>query len=363
MRLDSEPDFSHAAPDRVGVVLVNIGTPAAPTAPAVRRYLARFLADQRVVEIPRWLWLPLLHGVILTVRARKSAAKYASIWHPEGSPLEVYTRRQAEALQEQLERSLGEQVVVAHAMRYSDPDVDTVLGRLRASGCNHFVIIPLYPQYAAATTASSMDAVFDFMRRQRHMPALRFVKHYHDDPMFIGALAARVRKHWADRGEPEVLLMSFHGLPRRSLDLGDPYHCECMKTARLLATALGMPRERWAVSFQSRFGANRWLEPYTIEVVRNLANQGVRRLDVVAPSFVSDCLETLEEIGEEIRDEFLAAGGETFSAIPCLNDDAAWIDALATMTHREIAGWLPTTDAHLLQERAARAASMGAAGH
>ncbi len=363
MRIDSEPDFSHASPDRVGVVLVNIGTPAEPTAPAVRRYLGRFLADPRVVEIPRWLWLPLLHGVILNVRARKSAAKYAAIWLDEGSPLEVYTRAQAERLGEHLRATHGDRVIVAHAMRYSDPDVDAVLARLRAAGCNHFVIIPLYPQYAAATTASSMDAVFGFMQRQRHLPALRFVKHYHDHPRFIAALAARVRAHWAQNGEPEVLLMSFHGLPRRSLDLGDPYHCECMKTARLLAEALGLARDRWTVSFQSRFGANRWLEPYTIEVVRSLAARGVRRLDVVAPSFVSDCLETLEEIGIEIRDEFLEAGGERFSAIPCLNQDAAWIEALADMAEREMAGWVPMTDAHALQERAARAASMGAPGH
>jgi ferrochelatase len=361
MRFRPEPSFRHDTAERIGVLLVNIGTPASPTAGAVRRYLGRFLADPRVVELPRWLWLPLLHGVILTVRSGKSAAKYASIWQDGGSPLAVHTRAQAEALQARFAREHGDRVMVAHAMRYSDPDVSTVLARLQAAGCTRIVIVPMYPQYASATTGSTLDAVFDHLKTVRHVPALRIIKHHHDDAGFIAALAARVRSHWAAHGRPEVLLMSFHGLPRRSLDQGDPYHCECLKTARLLAEALELPREAWTVSFQSRFGANRWLEPYTIDVVRQLAARGVRHLQVVAPSFVADCLETLEEIGVEIRDAFLAAGGSTFSAIACLNDDPAWIEALGALVERELTDWLPLADEHARQRRAARAREAGAA--
>ncbi len=360
MRFRAEPPFTHSAGERAGVLLVNIGTPAQPTSAAVRRYLGRFLSDPRVVEIPRWLWLPLLHLVILTLRAPRSAAKYASIWRHGQSPLLRHTIDQAQGLQAHLAAEFGDRVTVAYAMRYSDPDIALAMAKLRAACCTHFVIVPLYPQYAAATTASTMDEVFQFLQSTRTLPAMRWVHDFHDHPAYIQALASGVRRHWADGQARGHLLVSFHGVPRRSLDLGDPYHCHCLKTARLLAESLDLAADQWSVSFQSRFGANRWLEPYTLDVVRQLAARGVTQVDVVMPSFVSDCLETLEEIGIEVRDAFMAAGGRSFRPIPCLNSDAEWIAALASLIRPELHQWFEPAGQAALEERTKRAMALGA---
>jgi len=291
-----------------------------------------------VVEIPRPLWWLILHGVILRTRPAKSAAKYAAIWTEQGSPLLVWTQRQAELLQASLQ-SQGHHVTVRCAMRYGNPSVDATLDALKAEGATRVLVLPLYPQYAAATTASTIDAVSDWARRTRHVPELRFVNRYHDDPGYIAALAASVQAHWAQHGRGQKLVMSFHGVPARSLALGDPYHCECHKTARLLAQALGLGQADYIVTFQSRLGRAKWLEPYTEPTVKRLAGEGVKRIDAICPGFASDNLETLEEIAMEARDSFLAAGGEQFSFIDCLNDRPDWIAALADVSLRHLQGW------------------------
>jgi ferrochelatase len=338
MSFRAEPPFRHGSAPRTAVLLVNLGTPDEPTAPALRRYLAEFLSDPRVVEIPRAVWWLILHGIILRTRPARSAAKYASVWLPEGSPLAVWTQRQTAALQQQL-AARGHQVLVRHAMRYGNPSLPSTLDALRAEGATRVLVLPLYPQYAAATTASVADKVMQWAARSRRMPEFRFIAEYHDDPAYIAALAAQVRQHWAAHGRGDKLVLSFHGVPERSLHLGDPYHCQCHKTARLLAAALGLAADEVQLTFQSRFGRAKWLQPYTEPTLQALATAGVKRVDVMCPGFVADCLETLEEIAQEARDAFLAAGGETFHYVPCLNDNPAWIDALAALTERHLAGW------------------------
>jgi len=360
MSYAAEPAFRHGQAERTAVLLVNLGTPDAPTAPALRRYLAEFLSDPRVVEIPRALWLPLLHGVILRVRPARSAAKYATVWTPEGSPLAVWTRKQAELLGQRL-KAHDPSLVVRHAMRYGNPSVASQLDALKAEGATRVLVLPLYPQYAAATTASAFDAVFAWAAQARRLPELRMVNRYHDDAGYIDALAAKIEAHWAAHGRGERLLLSFHGVPERSLHLGDPYHCECHKTARLLGERLGLGPGQLVVTFQSRFGKAKWLEPYTEPTLVELARSGVRRVDVACPGFTADCLETLEEIDQEARAAFLQAGGERFSYIACLNDDDAWIAALADIATRHMQGW-PTQPAapKALAAQAERARQLGA---
>jgi ferrochelatase len=358
---DAEPPYRHGQPARTAVLLVNLGTPAEPTAPALRRYLAEFLSDPRVVEIPRLVWLPILHGVILRTRPPRSAAKYASIWMPEGSPLAVWTQRQTVGLEQALAAG-GHDVIVRHAMRYGDPSVPAVLEGLRAAGATRILVLPLYPQYAAATTASVSDSVAAWALRVRRVPELRLVAEYHDDAGYIGALVARLQAHWREHGRGQRLVLSFHGVPQRSLTLGDPYHCQCLKTARLLAEQLSVPREELLVTFQSRFGKAKWLEPYTEPTLRELAAQGVRSVDVMCPGFVADCLETLEEIAQEARDAFIEAGGERFRYVPCLNDDPAWLAALAALAERHLQGWQTRgeVDAAALLRQRERALALGA---
>jgi len=333
-----EPPWRHGSAPRIAVLLANLGTPAEPTPAALRRYLAEFLSDRRVIEIPRLLWWPILHGVILRTRPARSAAKYASIWTPEGSPLAVWTARQAVMLGGFLGER-GHQVAVRAAMRYGEPSIASALDALRAEGVTRVLVLPLYPQYAGATTASVADAVFQWGRSARRLPELRFVNEYHDDPGYVGALAEQVLDHWQREGRGERLLLSFHGMPERTLQLGDPYHCQCLKTARLLGERLALPPERLLVTFQSRFGKARWLEPYTEPTLVRLAAEGVRRVDVMCPGFATDCLETLEEIDQEARAAFLSAGGEQFGYISCLNDRPAWIRALASIAERHMSGW------------------------
>lgn len=320
------------------ILLCNLGTPDAPDAPALRRYLAEFLADPRVVEIPRWLWLPVLHAIVLRTRPARSAAKYARIWTPDGSPLAVWTEKQARLLEGYLGER-GHRIAVRAAMRYGRPSIAGALSELQAAGASRVLVLPLYPQYCAATTASTFDAVAAWARRTRALPELRFVNGYHDDAGYIEALALRVLDHWLKHGRGEHLVMSFHGMPARSRELGDPYHDACHATARLLATRLTLAPERWTVTFQSRFGKARWLEPYTEPTLRALAAKGVERADVVCPGFASDCLETLEEIAIEGRDAFLAAGGKELRYIPCLNDRHEGIAALTAIALRHLQGW------------------------
>ena len=361
MSFKPEPAFRHGQPPRTAVLFVNLGTPDEPTAPALRRYLAEFLSDPRVVEIPRLVWWPILHGVILRTRPKQSAAKYASVWMPEGSPLAVWTARQAAALGEAL-AARGHQIRVRHAMRYGNPSIASVMDELRAEGATRVLLIPAYPQYAAATTASISDKVLQWATQARRMPELRFVGEYHDDPGYIAALASRLRAHWAEHGRGDKLVLSFHGVPERSLYLGDPYHCQCHKTARLLAEALDLSRDQLVVTFQSRFGKAKWLEPYTEPTLEKLASDGVKRVDVMCPGFVADCLETLEEIAQEASEAYLAAGGERFDYVPCLNAEPVWNDALAALAERHLGGWDTRQAPHAteLEAQRQRALALGA---
>lgn len=322
-------------PAAPAVVLVNLGTPAAPTASAVRRFLAEFLSDRRVVELPALIWLPILHGIVLRTRPRRSAEKYVQIWLPEGSPLAVYTARQAELLRMRLATIGRDDIRVEWAMRYGEPQLGRLLDRLHAEGCRHLLILPLYPQYAGSTTGAVFDVVARLMLRWRDQPDLRLIRGFADTPEYIEALAHSVREHWARHGQGERLIISFHGVPVRSIELGDAYARECERTTSALAEALQLRTDEFMLSYQSRFGKARWLGPATIEIARSLAGQGVRRLDVVCPGFVSDCVETLEELDLECRQAFLSAGGAEFHRVPCLNDRPEWIAALAAMVGRE----------------------------
>jgi ferrochelatase len=359
-----EPQQRHGVaatgPD-TAILLCNLGTPDAPTAPALRRYLAQFLADPRVVEIPRLLWLLILHGIILRVRPARSAAKYATVWMPGpegGSPLKVWTDRQAKLLQGYLGER-GQRVRVAMAMRYGEPAIAATLDALKRDGVRRVLVLPAYPQYSGATTASVIDDVARWVLQTRHVPELRFINRYHDDPAHIAALAQTVREHWQREGRADKLVMSFHGMPERTLHLGDPYHCECLKTGRLLAQALGLKDGEWLVTFQSRFGKAKWLQPYTEPTLITLAGEGLKTVDLICPGFSADCLETLEEINQEAREAFLHAGGQRFAYIPCLNDHPAGIRAMADLAERHLQGWptaAPAADALALQRERALAA-------
>ena len=338
MRFVGPDQFVHGGLERAAVLLINLGTPQAPTAAAVRRYLREFLSDPRVVELPRWLWWPILNGPVLALRPRRSAAKYAAVWTAQGSPLLVGSQRQACALGEELARRHLD-LQVALGMRYGQPSIAQALQQLRSLGAARILMLPLYPQYSATTTASAVDRVNAVLGAWRDLPEVRWIKHFADDAGYIQALRDSVRSHWERHGRGECLLISFHGLPRRNLDLGDPYHCECQKTARLLAEALGLQPPAYRVSFQSRFGRARWLEPSTSGTLRSLAAGGARSLDVICPGFVADCLETLEEIAIEGQAQFLAAGGRQLRYIGCLNDSPGFIATLADLVERNAHGW------------------------
>jgi protoporphyrin/coproporphyrin ferrochelatase len=326
------PDHPPVAAPQIGVLLVNLGTPDAPDAPSVRRYLAEFLSDRRVVEIPQILWQPILRGIILTTRPKKSAHAYAQVWTDNGSPLAAITRAQSAALQ----GVLGDAVQVAYAMRYGKPAIGPAIDALTAAGCRRILIAPLYPQYCAATTATVVDAVGDHLKTLRWQPALRYLPPYHDDAAYIGALKASVEAGLAALDfTPDVLLASFHGMPERTLHLGDPYHCQCRKTARLLSEALGRPVE---VAFQSRFGRAKWLEPATDTRLEALGKAG--KSAIFAPGFSADCLETLEELAIRGKEQFAAAGGSRFAYLPCLNADTPGMAMIEALVRRELAGWL-----------------------
>ena len=359
MAFNPEPKYTHVAAVKTAVVLVNLGTPDAPDASAVRRYLKQFLSDRRVVEIPRAIWWLILNGIILPIRAKKSAQKYALIWTKEGSPLKVHTARQATLLRGSLGQQ-GHDVQVVFAMTYGNPSLPDVLNKLKAEGCDRILILPAYPQYSATTTASIFDAVTRHYLSVRNVPELRFIKHYHDDAGYIQALKHTVLAHWEINGRGKKLVLSFHGVPKRTLLLGDPYHCECYKTARLLARELGLAADDILVTFQSRFGKAEWLQPYTAPTLKKLAQDGLERVDVMCPGFTSDCLETLEEISLEAKQEFLLAGGKEFHYIPCLNEAPAWIAALAVISAKHLQGW-PTRLSATERDALAAERALGAA--
>ena len=334
MRPDDHPKVETG---RIGLLLINLGTPDAPEAAAVRRYLAEFLSDPRVIEIPRIAWLPILHGIILRTRPKKSAHAYKQVWTEQGSPLAAITRRQAEALQ----KRLGDTVVVDFAMRYGNPGIGRSIDNLVALGCDRILAAPLYPQYCAATTASAVDAAFGKLASMRLQPALRTLPPYYDDPHYLDALKSSIeRQLGALDFEPQRLLLSFHGMPQRTLELGDPYHCHCQKTARLLGEQLSIPAD---IAFQSRFGRARWLEPATDKVLASYPKQGVTRIAIAAPGFSADCVETVEELGIRGRETFISNGGEKFARLECLNDSPEGMDMLEALVSRELAGWLSRT--------------------
>ncbi len=338
-RFSHDENFFHGKSESLGVLIVNLGTPDEPTTKAVRRYLKEFLSDGRVVEIPKVIWWCILNGIILRTRPAKSAKLYASVWEDAGSPLLKYGKLQQQALQAEMNVRVNAPVHVELAMRYGNPSILQGLRNLRAKGARRLLVLPLYPQYSAATTATTYDAVSKEMKRWRWLPEIRFVNQYHDNPKYIEALANSVKKHWAEHGQNEKLVMSFHGLPRRNLELGDPYHCQCHKTGRLLAEALELNPEQWLVTFQSRFGRAEWLKPYTDKTLEALAKDGVKGVDVVCPGFSSDCLETLEEIAGENREVFEEAGGEKYTYIPALNDEPEHIHVLADLVQQHTQGW------------------------
>jgi len=329
------PEHPQVVHGRIGVLLINLGTPDAPEPAAVRRYLAQFLSDPRVIEIPQWLWRPILHGIILRTRPRKSAHAYRQVWTEEGSPLAAITRRQAQALQERL----GEDIIVDWAMRYGNPGIAGAVEKMAAAGCERILAAPLYPQYCAATTASAQDALFAALAPLRWQPALRTLPAYHDDPAYIAALQAGIERQLETLDfTPQRLLLSFHGMPQRTLELGDPYHCHCQKTARLLGERLAIPTD---IAFQSRFGRAKWLEPATDAMLAAFPANGVTRLAVAAPGFSADCVETFEELGIRGRETFMEAGGERFATLDCLNDSSEGMTMLEALVRRELAGWLP----------------------
>jgi len=326
-------------PGSTGVLLVNLGTPASPSVADVRRYLKEFLWDPRVVELSRPAWWLVLNLVILNTRPRRSAKAYAKVWTDAGSPLLVISRKQHAALQAELEQQPGVPVTVALAMRYGNPSIAAGMQELRAAGVTRLLVLPLYPQYSATTTAAIVDAVADELRRWRVLPELRFVNDYHAHPLYISALAESVRRYQAAHGEPDRLLLSFHGIPQDYVDAGDPYASQCYRTAGLLVQALDLPEDRWQISFQSRLGPKQWLQPYTDHTLRALAEEGVKSVQVICPGFSVDCLETLEEVAMENRDIFLEAGGEQYDYIPCLNDDASHVRLFSELVSQHTQGW------------------------
>jgi protoporphyrin/coproporphyrin ferrochelatase len=363
-RYRGRADFVHGGPERTGILLCNLGTPDAPTTAAVRRYLAEFLSDPRVVELPRWLWLPLLHGVILNLRPRRSARAYRDIWGEDGSPLLRRSESLRDALATALRAQHGDQVEIALGMRYGHPSIASALDALLAADARRILVVPLYPQYAAATTASVYDAVFAYCTRLRWVPELRFIASYHDHPSYIDALAASTAAYWAHAPRGERLLMSFHGIPRDTFLAGDPYHCQCQATARLLATRLDLPADRWQITFQSRVGPKAWLEPYTDQTLSAWGRAGVGDVDVICPGFAVDCLETLEEIALQNAERFHAAGGGTLRYIPALNDTADHVHALSDLIANHLQGWpiVEVAAADALATREAAAARARAAG-
>lgn len=357
----STPHFEHGLPESTGVLVVNLGTPVAPTTGAVRRFLRQFLSDPRVVESPRLVWWLILNLVILVIRPSRSAAAYKKIWTEHGSPLMIHSIAIADRLREILSSNTEEAIHVELAMTYGEPTVGEAIDKLLAKGVRRLITLPLYPQYSGTTTAAVFDAVAHELGKQRWLPEHRFINNYHDEPDYIVALAASIREYWAQDGRGEKLLMSFHGVPKYTLLGGDPYHCQCQKTARLLADELGLRDDEWAISFQSRVGREEWLGPDTDKTVIEFAKQGISRVDVVCPGFSADCLETLEEIAMQNADFFMAAGGKSLHYIPALNSRPDHVQLLAALVRQQTRGWANSSDDASSHSTRERAIAMGAA--
>jgi len=340
MKYIGKPQFEHGSEEKLGVLMVNLGTPAAPETGAVRRYLAQFLSDPRIIELPRWLWLILLHGVILRIRPSRSAKAYREVWSAEtGSPLLSISRQQESALRAELHRRFGDHVQIALGMRYGEPSIDSAISELEAANVRRMIVLPMYPQYSGTTTASVFDAVTSRLQKTRWIPELRFINQFCDQKAFVTSLANSVRESWDEHGRGDLLVTSYHGIPKRYLTNGDPYHCLCHKTSRMLAEELEIAPEKILVVFQSRVGREEWLRPYCDETMKNLPGQGVKSIDVLCPAFSADCLETIEEISGENREYFEEHGGERFQYIPCLNDRPDHIHFLGDLVERHAQGW------------------------
>ncbi|MCH8498744.1 MAG: ferrochelatase [Marinobacter sp.] len=356
MKYQGTENFRHDQEEKIGVLITNLGTPDAPTPKALRRYLGQFLADPRVVEVPRLLWRIILHGVILRIRPARSAKAYAKVWQASGSPLLKHTADQAEALRARIQASYGKHVVVAFAMRYGSPSIPSVVETLMQQGVRKLLVLPLYPQYSGSTSASTFDELARDFSQRRWLPELRFITHYPDFEPYIGAMAQHLSDYWEQHGKPQKVLFSYHGVPKKYLLRGDPYHCECHKTSRLLAERLGLQADEYMTTFQSRFGREEWLQPYTDETLKALPQQGVKRVDVFCPGFSADCLETIEEIDEENRHYFMEAGGEAFRYIEALNAKPCHIEALARLVELNLMGWsVPRNSPEELLQRQQRA--------
>lgn len=338
----SQPNYEHDTPESIGILMVNLGTPDAPTSSAVRRYLAEFLSDPRIVELPRALWWMILYGFVLPLRPRRSAKLYQKIWHPEhGSPLLMHSQALVNAVQAAFdEQGNADNLHVECAMRYGNPSIASALDKLAAKNCRHLCVIPLFPQYSATTSASVFDAVSRHLQQQRWLPQVHFLSGYHDDPQYIEALANSIKQFWAEKKPGEKLLFSFHGIPKRNFDKGDPYYCFCHKTARKVAEALALTSEQWQVVFQSRFGAQPWLQPYCDETLKQLPKDGIKKVDVVCPGFAVDCLETLEEINIGNKTIFEQAGGQQYHYIPALNANPDHVQCFTDIIRKAIQPWL-----------------------
>ncbi|MGO1328219.1 MAG: ferrochelatase [Idiomarina loihiensis] len=352
MKYQGSPGFSHGQADKIGVLVTNLGTPQAPTKKALKPYLKEFLSDPRVVEVPRLLWFLILNGVILRFRPKRSAEAYKTVWTDRGSPLLFHTQDQASAIEAKLKQTWGDNIVVDFAMRYGNPALGDVVEKMMQKGVRKLLVLPLYPQYSASTTASTFDALAKNFTKRRWLPELRFITHYHDFSPFIEAAAQRIERHWDAHGRADKLLFSYHGIPLRYLKNGDPYHCECYKTSRLLAERLGLGKDEYLTTFQSRFGREEWLQPYTDMTMKALPGKGVKSVQVFCPGFSSDCLETVEEIGEENREYFMESGGERYEYISALNAESGHIDALSQLIESNLQGWSVEEVTEQRQQRA-----------
>lgn len=339
MKYTKNTAFTHDQADKLGVLITNLGTPEAPTKQALKPYLKQFLSDPRVVEVPKLIWWCVLNLIILNIRPKKSAEAYATVWTEDGSPLLTHTKHQAAALQAKFDADRPGEVLVDYAMRYGQPSVGNAMDSLLKRGARKVVVLPLYPQYCASTTGSTFDALAEDFVSRRWLPELRFINQYHDDTRFVQCVADSIKAHWDKHGRADKLVFSYHGIPKRYLLNGDPYHCECHKTTRLVAEILGLAKHEYMTTFQSRFGREEWLTPYTDETLKGLPKQGIKSLQVICPGFSADCLETIEEIGEENREYFMENGGERYEYIPCLNATDAHIDMLYGLLQDHMQGW------------------------
>ncbi|MCY7294779.1 ferrochelatase [Alteromonas sp. a30] len=355
MKYRGNAAFTHSQADKIGVLITNLGTPQAPTKAALKPYLREFLSDPRVVEVPRLLWQLILNGVILNIRPKRSAHAYSTVWTDRGSPLLYHTQDQRDALKAELQKAYGDDIVVEMAMRYGEPSISKTIDNMLQQGVRKLLVLPLYPQYSASTTGSTFDAIAADFTRRRWLPDFRFINHYHDDDRYIDALVDSIQAHRNKNGKADKLIFTYHGIPLRYLKNGDPYHCECYKTTRLVAEKLGLNKDEYMTTFQSRFGREEWLQPYTDMTLKALPSEGVKSVQMVCPGFSSDCLETIEEIGEENRDYFMQAGGESYQYIPCLNSTDGHIQALTNIIKDNLHGWkVASKDDILIREQQAK---------